>query len=122
MTLLYVEDDPDDVDLFLDAIGKVAPHTIVHVANSVKDALKKLDEIIIEPDYIFLDMNLPEAPGIELLRTIKTQQGLRTIPVVMFSTSLSPADVNECKKLGALDFVAKPSEFHQLCHVLKEFL
>jgi CheY-like chemotaxis protein len=122
MTILYVEDDPDDCELFKEAVRTVSPRALCHVSNTGKDALEYLHETIISPDYIFLDINLPEMDGRELLKVIKMTAGLKSIPVIMYSTSTYPADKKLCLQLGAAGFITKPNSFSGMCEVLKEFL
>lgn len=122
MTLLYVDDDPDDIEVFTDAVKKVAPYTLLYTCISAKDAFNKLNEIAVLPDYIFMDMNMPEITGIEFLRSIKGTANLKDLPVVIYSTSIAHPDAEACKKLGAIDLIAKPTEFHQLCEILKRYI
>jgi CheY-like chemotaxis protein len=122
MTVLYVEDDPEDQDIFREAIEAVAPHTTCYFARNGNDAFKVMSKIVIEPDYIFLDINMPEMNGKEFLRKLKTTAGIKAIPVIIYSTSNSQRDVEECKSLGAVEFITKPSDFTLICNTLKRFL
>jgi CheY-like chemotaxis protein len=122
MTILYVEDDPDDRELFKEAVLKISPHTVCHILENGRQALTYVREHVIVPDYIFLDINLPEMSGTEVLKIMKRTDSLKNIPVVVFSTSVSESDIEECKKLGAIDFVSKPSSFPEICMVLKKFI
>lgn len=122
MTILYIEDDPEDQELFQEAIQTVAPHTVCHFANNGIEAFKVINRIVAAPDYIFLDINMPEMNGKEFLRQLKSMTGLKTIPVVIYSTSNRQQDIIECKKLGAVDFISKPNSFTRICEVLKKFV
>jgi CheY-like chemotaxis protein len=122
MTILYVEDDLEDQELFQEAIQTVAPHTVCHFANNGTDAFKIMDRIVIAPDYIFLDINMPEMNGKDFLKTLKSTSGLKSIPVIIYSTSNREQDIIDCKKLGAVDFISKPNTFTRICEVLKNFL
>jgi CheY-like chemotaxis protein len=122
MTLLYVDDDEEDVDVFTEAVEVVAPHTILHVATDCTEAFEVLNDLIILPDYIFLDINLPVMNGKEFLKQLKENKKLKNIPVVMCSTSSNNPEIEECRKIGAIDFVVKPPEFKRLCEILKTFL
>ena len=122
MTILYVEDDPEDQDIFRDAIEAVAAHTDCHFARNGNDAFRVMSKIVIPPDYIFLDINMPEMNGIEFLKKLKTIPDHQNIPVIVYSTSNAPRDVEECKKLGAIAFITKPNDFTEICKTLKRFL
>jgi CheY-like chemotaxis protein len=122
MTILYVEDDPEDQDIFREAIEVVAPHTTCHFARNGDDAFRLISKMVIEPDYIFLDINMPEMNGKEFLKKLKATARLRGIPVIIYSTSNTQRDMEECKNLGAIEFITKPSDFTLICTMLKNFL
>jgi CheY-like chemotaxis protein len=122
MTLFYVDDDEEDVDVFTEAIETISPHTVLLVATDAKEALEMLKDLTVQPDYIFMDINLPIMNGKELLKELKKLRHLKDIPVVMYSTSGNSLEVEDCKKLGAVDFIVKPPEFRKLCEALKKFV
>lgn len=66
------------------------------------------------PGLIMLDLNLPGTDGREVLRRIKQDEKLRTIPVVVLTTSNNPKDVAECYKYGVNSYIVKPIDFAQL--------
>jgi CheY-like chemotaxis protein len=63
------------------------------------------------PDLVFLDLNMPGVTGWELFRTVRADESLRPIPVVIFATSSCPADIEQAHAPGAQHFVTKPSTF-----------
>jgi CheY-like chemotaxis protein len=122
MTILYIDDDPEDQEVFKDAINIVSPHTKIYFARDGREGFSILDKIDAPPDYIFLDINMPEMDGKEFLNMVKNTHMLKTTPVVMYSTSSNPVDIKEYKKLGAVDFIVKPNNFTGVCEVLKRFI
>lgn len=122
MIVLYIEDDNDDVAIFTEAVQEIAPHTLLHRASTAEKAFEVLNELIVLPDYIFLDINLTLTNGKEFLKELKGTEHLKNISVIMYSTSNNIAEIEECKKLGATDFIVKPSEFEKLCKELKKFI
>ena len=122
MTVLYVEDDPEDRDIFKEALESISPSSVCHLATDGNDGLRYLLKNSVQPDYIFLDINLPEMNGKEFLKMIKETERFRNIPVVMYSTSSRPEDKDECLQLGAFDFVIKPSTFAQIREMLARFI
>jgi CheY-like chemotaxis protein len=122
MRILYVEDDSDDREVFQQAVAKTAPYTVCHFAEDGEDAIRMLSDVSNIPDYIFLDINLPKMNGIRFLKVIKNSNGLKGIPVVVFSTSQNPLDRLQSLDLGAVDFISKPDKFSQYCEVLKRFI
>jgi len=122
MTIIYVEDDSEDQEFFKDAIAVIAPHTTCYFASSCNEAFRIMKKIVIAPDYIFLDINMPEMNGKEFLKIVKTTPALKSIPVIIYSTSNSHRDMDECKTLGAVDFIVKPNNFADICATLKRYL
>ena len=66
------------------------------------------------PDLILLDLNLPGIDGRQVLRNIKQDAKLRSIPVVVFTTSNNPKDIEECYQYGVNSYIVKPIDFAQL--------
>ena len=66
------------------------------------------------PSMIMLDLNLPGTDGREVLRRVKQDDHLRTIPVVVFTTSNNPKDINDCYQYGANSYIVKPINFARL--------
>ena len=90
--------------------------------DSPREALKKLTEDnTFIPDYIFLDLNMPGMNGIQFLETIKKQQTISQIPIVVYSTSILPQEKEKAMQLGAFRFFIKPSSHLELIGMLKEF-
>ena len=76
------------------------------------------------PNLIMLDLNLPGTDGREVLRQIKQDNRLKTIPVVVFTTSNNPKDIEDCYQYGANSYIVKPIDFAQLkrdIHTLLEY-
>ena len=66
------------------------------------------------PGMIVLDLNLPGIDGREVLRRIKQDKSLKTIPVVVFTTSNNPKDIEDCYQYGVNSYMIKPINFAQL--------
>jgi CheY-like chemotaxis protein len=116
MTLLYVDDDREDRELFSEAIANINPSINCLLASNGADAMTKLTQS--KPDYIFMDINMPVMDGKECLQQIRNDPSLAHIPVIMYSTSSNERDISECSALGANDFIVKPSSFRALCDEL----
>ncbi len=74
------------------------------------------------PGLIVLDLNLPGTDGREVLRRIKEDEKLKTIPVVVFTTSDNPKDVADCYRYGANSYIVKPINFAQLKQDIQVFI
>lgn len=120
--ILLVDDDADDQYVFKDALQNVAPSIIVDTAVDGIDALQKLSENRTLPQLIFLDLNMPRMNGKGFLKEIKSSQTLQSIPVIVYSTSSNPTDIEETKALGAKQFITKPNSYNELCEVLTSAL
>jgi CheY-like chemotaxis protein len=94
-TILHVDDDPDDLEMLQDAIGKLENKYRVIESSDGVDALQQLEELKKEgtlPCLIVLDINMPKLDGRQTFMAIKSDPELAKIPVVIFSTSSSPMD------------------------------
>src|SRR5581483_7251258 len=97
--LLLVEDNPGDVRLFREAVGRCSPNIQVSVAEDGESALKVLPRLT--PHLVVLDLNLPAMDGHGLLQILKSSDALKMIPVVVFSSSENPNDVKRSYGQGA---------------------
>lgn len=70
--------------------------------------------------FILLDLNMPKRDGREVLRILKSDEQLSTIPIIVFSTSKAPDDINSSYKLGANSYVVKPSSYEHLKEVIQK--
>jgi two-component system, chemotaxis family, response regulator Rcp1 len=119
--ILIADDDVDDVQLTKDCFDDNKLH--IHV-NDVGDGQVLLDHLnrIADlqtterlPQLILLDLNMPRKSGFEVLKEIKEDNRLCRIPVVIFSTSKAPKDIEQAYQLGASCFVSKPNTLEEWC-------
>src|SRR5690349_12683576 len=122
-SILLIDDDTEDQEIFLDAVKEVDPHIHCRFANDAEAALKQLnEEILLKPDMLFIDLNMPKINGKQLLKEIKKAEHLKGIPVVMYSTFFGPRDIEEINSLGAVHHMVKATRFMELCSALKYIL
>ena len=124
--ILLVEDDPEDVELTLRAFVKARISNPVHVARDGVEALdfifctgtpgRRRDER--RPLVILLDLNLPRVGGLEVLRRIKADQRMRSIPIVVLTVSTRDRDIAECRELGVEVYINKPVGFKNFSEVI----
>lgn len=101
--VLLVEDSPAEVFLIRHLLaGELEPFQL-HVAHDGSEAIEMMRSV--EPDLIILDLKLPKVSGLSVL-----EEAHPHVPVVVFSASTSPADIQRSFELGARDFVPKPSD------------
>ena len=122
VTLFLIDDDEDDRELFQYALEDISFKTNYKTAESAKRALLMLEKKTVAPDFIFLDLNMPEMDGRECLRELKQNPKTKSIPVIIYTTSSEQQDIEETRELGALDFITKPSKVSELTLLINNFL
>ncbi len=125
--ILQVEDNPSDVMLTEEALTQSKWDPVLHVIKQVDDAISFLRQApphqdAPRPDLVLLDLNLPGSPGRELLKAIKDDPELRTIPVVILTSSVNPKDVQDAYSLHANAFLSKPMNFKDFTRTLEIML
>lgn len=121
MIILAVDDDPEDFEFFFDAVKKIDENIIVLKATNGQEALQMLEEHVLMPDYIFLDINMPMMDGRACLQEIKKRDKFKDIPVVMYSTTNNATEISKYRVLGA-NFLVKPHQFNKLVQSLSVIL
>lgn len=111
---MIIDDDEDDRMFFAEALEKMSSSTVCHEANGGIEALQQLCKAEQLPDFIFLDINMPRMDGSECLEQLKKDKKLKHIPVIMYSTSFSRESINEFHKLGASNYLTKPTDINKL--------
>jgi len=123
--LLLVEDNPGDVRLTREAFkdGKLVNHlTVAKDGEEAMDLLHRRGRFAnaIRPDIIFLDLNLPKKDGREVLAEIKTDETLRSIPVVVLTMSKAEEDILKTYQQHANCYIAKPIDMEQFITTMKQ--
>lgn len=122
--ILLVEDNEGDIILTLEAFSEGRINNIVSVARDGQEALNFLyrrDKFTDAetPDIILLDINLPKIDGKEVLQIIKSDSRLKTLPVIMLTTSSSEKDIAESYKNFANCYITKPVDLNDFMEVIK---
>ena len=117
VVVLNIDDDPEDLDIFYKAVKTVNPLAKCLLARDAKEALSLLRDAIV-PDYIFLDIHMPMMDGKTVLSELRQNRKLETVPVIMYSTKINPAETEEYEALGAREFLNKHNDFSSLCNAL----
>lgn len=116
--VLLVDDDPDHVLIITRAIKEAAGDTDVQAVADGESALALLRASEALPDLILLDINMPGLSGLQVLAQVKTDAGLRRIPVIMLTSSELQEDVTRAYEPGASGYITKPGYLHDLRAVL----
>lgn len=117
INIMMVDDDEDDRFIFQEAIAETRLLCNLKTAIDGQDMLDQLQACADQhlPDLILLDLNMPGMDGREALATIKRSERLKTIPIVILTTSTSEEDIIRSYKCGASSFISKPVTFDDLC-------
>jgi two-component system, response regulator len=119
--ILLVEDNPDDAELALNALKK---HNLANKVHWVEDGEEAIDFLYAtgkykgrhagnKPKLILLDLKLPKVDGMEVLKKIKTDEKMKTIPVVILTSSREESDIINGYQLGVNSYIVKPVDFEQ---------
>ena len=124
--ILLVEDNPADVVLTLEAFkgGKIANN--ISVVSDGEEAMAYLRKegayvAVEKPDIVLLDLNLPKKDGREVLREIKSDPKLKTIPVIVLTTSDADQDVWRAYDAGVNSYITKPVDLTQFIKNVRTF-
>lgn len=118
VNILIIENKPEDAELIKNAFEGVETPTKIYIVEDGETAVdfvykKGKYENAPHPDLIILGLNLPKKHGKEILRTIKTDENLRIIPIIVLTESGTPEDVSDAYKNYANCFITKPKNFKQ---------
>jgi len=124
VNVLLVEDDPGDVLMTREAFDEYL-HNRLDVVTDGAEALAYLRREapyadVPRPDLILLDLNLPRRDGREVLQEVKDDPELRSIPVIVLTTSQAEEDVLRSYQLHANAYVTKPVDFERFLEVVRQ--
>jgi len=124
--ILLVEDNPNDIELTLEALSENNIANAVEVARDGEEALDYLNHngsfssrSTGNPGVILLDLKLPKINGLEVLKAIREDEKLKMIPVVILTSSREESDLIEGYRLGINAYVVKPVDFNEFVRAIK---
>jgi CheY-like chemotaxis protein len=121
MIVLYVDDDPEDIEIFVEAVKECDASIQCLIAQNGKKAMDILHSDLL-PNFIFLDINMPVINGKVILKEIRKDKKFNDIPVIMYSTTMNQNEIEEYKKMGANHFLIKHNHFQDLCDAVSAVL
>ncbi len=125
-TILLAEDNPQDVELTIEALNE---HKLVNQVVEVNDGVEVMEYLNYEgrfkdrekgnPVVLLLDIKMPRMDGIEVLEAIRSNEKLKMLPVVVLSASREEPDLKKCYALGVNAYVVKPVDFKDFLEAVK---
>ena len=119
--ILFSDDDTDDALLFTQAADLMKSSILLSFAEDGEQLMRYLARESL-PDMIFLDLNMPVKNGIECLREIRNDKKLDGLPIIVYTTSDNPRDIDTCFDLKANLYVVKPTSFESIIKTLKKII
>lgn len=121
--ILLVEDDAVDAMTVRRALQEVGvSNPVVHVTDGEAALTHLKDESNARPALILLDINMPRMNGIEFLRTMKAEQDLLAIPVVILTTSTNDRDIIQGFHLSIAGYMVKPVDYQQFVETMRAIM
>jgi CheY-like chemotaxis protein len=118
--VLLVEDDSIDAMTVKRALLDLGVKTLLVRSTNGEEALQYLrDDTREKPSIILLDLNMPKMNGIEFLRIIKSDEKLKTIPVIVLTTSKEDHDVIDSFELSVAGYMIKPVDYQQFVEAMR---
>lgn len=119
-SVLLAEDDPDDHDFFTEALNEISTSIKLIAVKNGEELMALLENFL--PDIIFLDLDMPYKNGLECISEIRANIKLEKIPVVVFSSTTRPSNIDTAYEMGADLFFIKPSAYNDLVSSTKAIL
>jgi CheY-like chemotaxis protein len=119
--ILFSDDDTDDALLFTQAADLMTSSILLSFAEDGEQLMRYLSRESL-PDMIFLDLNMPVKNGLECLREIRSDKKLDWLPIIIYTTSDNPRDIDACYDLKANLYVVKPTSFESIIKTLKKII
>ncbi|HEX2532615.1 MAG TPA: response regulator [Chitinophagaceae bacterium] len=119
-SILLIDDDTDDHLVFSEALQEITGDIRLFTASTCEQWLVAAEPV--QPDLIFLDINMPECDGFACLQALRRHPGCAEVPVVMYSCSDYSKDIQKAYDLGAALYFRKPSSFQELVISLQSIL
>jgi CheY-like chemotaxis protein len=120
--VLIIDDDEDDCALIAETLHEIDTETACDILSDSKTVIPYLAEAEELPHIIFLDLHMPKMTGVELLKLIKSDPSFSSIPVIVCTDSKLAWEIEQCKILGAVDVINKPSSFVLIKYEIRKSL
>lgn len=119
-SIILADDDPDDHEFFRDILRDIDPSIKLNIVKDGAELLQLLPHFV--PDLLFLDLEMPVKNGLECLREIRQAAHLKDLPVVVFSSTTRPANIETAYEMGADLFLIKSHSYNDLLSSVRALL
>ena len=120
--ILVIDDDPEDIEIFSEAINSFNQNIIITPSTDALLALEDLKKAKNLPDIIFLDLQMPRLTGKDFLEKLNEDSTLQNIPVVVLSGQSDALIKDTYQKIGARNYICKPNSYKELIEELRKIL
>ncbi len=121
LNIIIADDDSDDRELLSDALSEISHNFQITMVENGKELMEKLvgEKLF---DLVFLDLNMPAMNGFECLEKIMADPKLKELPILIYSTSAHPDQIDKTYLKGAIYFIQKPSNFNEIIKIIKKLM
>ena len=123
--IMIIDDDPEDQWIIRDTLEELNTGAIAVYASHGEQALAMLAEEYLgnrKPKVIVLDLNMPLMNGTATLGRLKADDRFKDIPVIIYSTSINPYEMDKCMELGAHSYITKPISIEETQAIVEKML
>lgn len=120
--IFYTDDDVDDREFFREVISEIGTHHSIYTQTDGEELMNALDNPPPNANLIFLDLNMPNMNGYEVLEQIRNKKLAQDIPIIVLSTSDDASAIQASRELGARMFITKPSSFTDFRKIMQSVL
>lgn len=120
--ILVIDDDPEDIEIFSEAVYSLDKSICITTATDASIALEDLKKAVQLPDIIFLDLQMPRLTGKDFLQQLNENAALQDIPVIVLSGQSDVIMKDTYQKIGAKNYICKPNSYRQLIDELQKIL
>ena len=122
ISIHYIDDDEEDLEFFKAAAHKVPSVLNVHTYMRNNEFLNAIENVDVAKTIVFLDINMPGKSGIDILKILRSNDKLKSLSVIMYSTSKDQKVIDISKEFGADYYAVKPASYLSIEELIKHVL
>ena len=122
ISIHYIDDDEEDLEFFNAAALKVPSVLNMHTYMRSNEFLNAIENVDVTKTIVFLDINMPEKSGFDILKILRSNDKLKSLPIIMYSTSKEQKVIDISKEFGADYYAVKPASYLSIEELIKHVL